>query len=286
MPLAKGKKAVEISKNDFFIEYLREKESTSMSKEHFHRAYEIYYQVSGERNYFIEDKVYGVKKGDLVLIDVYSLHKTTSSSTPKYGRILINFSREFAAASLREDDPDLFCSFSGEKNVLSLDDGQQAYVSGLLMRMLQEGEGDKIGRELLIRGLLTELLVFIRRSAGAAGRGSRPLKSGIHREISLATRYINENYAQKLSLRELAKLCSVSYCYFCRMFRAVTGFTLTEYVSGVRVRKAQQLLGETARSVTDIAESVGFESTADFERVFKKITQSSPGQFRKLRRKK
>src|SRR6266568_1838280 len=80
---------------DYEIEYQKERASLNMPENHFHDCYEIYYQMSGERHYFIKDRVYTIKKGDLVLISPYELHKTTYAGTPNYSRILINFKKSF-----------------------------------------------------------------------------------------------------------------------------------------------------------------------------------------------
>lgn len=273
---------MEISKNGFLIDYGMERESRSMLREHFHRAYEIYYQLSGKRNYFIEDSVYPVKAGDLVLIDVYNIHRTTSSSTPKYSRIVLNFSQEFIGNHVEKGlEPELLYCFTHQINLLSLDASQQAYVSALMKRMFEESVSQKVGYDVLVRQLLIELLLFIRRNVAGQAPENPVSKSGLHREISLATHYISQHYMQPLSLENIAEMCHVSYYYFCRMFKEVTGFTLTEYIAGVRIRKSQALLKSANLSVTDIAQKTGFESTANFERVFKKVTGTSPLKFKK-----
>ena len=274
-------------RDDFSIEYLREKESYNMPSIHYHEHYEIYYQLSGERIYFIEDRVYKVNAGDLVVVNIRDLHKTMSAGTPKFGRILLAFSRNFLrdmAACAR--DVDLFDCFKRPCKVITLTLPQQSVVEGILFEMIDESRRRASGYLTGLKLDVMRLLLFTARHDGREN-GSGPEKntavSPIHDKITLAAQYINNNYAQELSLQSIADRFHISYYYFCRIFKEATGFTLTEYVNSVRIKHAQQLLKETHQSVTEIAGQVGYDSCTNFERVFKSITHVSPLQYRRQR---
>lgn len=68
------------------------------------------------------------------------------------------------------------------------------------------------------------------------------------------------------------------------MFKQITGFTVVEYLSFVRVRKAEGLLCETDLSITEIAGETGVGNVTYFERVFRTATGLAPLQYRKKNR--
>lgn len=93
--------------------------------------------------------------------------------------------------------------------------------------------------------------------------------------------YLYANYARNISLEELAQLALLSPHYLSRMFSEASGMSITEYLKQVRVRKAQHLLRNSTRSVTEVAAAVGYSDPNYFARVFKNLTGQTPHQFRK-----
>ena len=73
----------------------------------------------------------------------------------------------------------------------------------------------------------------------------------------------------------------MSRSYLTRSFRNVTGFSVVEYMTYIRIQKAQQLLRESDRSITEIADLCGFGNITYFEKVFKTTTGHTPVQYRK-----
>jgi hypothetical protein len=67
----------------------------NMQSNHFHDQFELYYLLSGERNYFIKDRTYFVRKGNLIFINTNELHKTTDTGVPNHERVLLRFSKSF-----------------------------------------------------------------------------------------------------------------------------------------------------------------------------------------------
>ena len=65
-----------VNRHGYVIEYIKRDTLLNMASNHYHHYYEIYYQLSGERYYFIKDRSYYLTKGNIVLINSYDLHKT------------------------------------------------------------------------------------------------------------------------------------------------------------------------------------------------------------------
>src|SRR5258708_7112399 len=97
--------------------------------------------------------------------------------------------------------------------------------------------------------------------------------------ISKAKQYIEEHYAEELSLGQVAAV-HTSVFYFCKLFKRATGLNYTEFVSRIRAEKAKNLLLNPNLRVSEIAYEVGFQSLTHFNRIFKKIVGQSPTDYR------
>lgn len=99
--------------------------------------------------------------------------------------------------------------------------------------------------------------------------------------ITRARTYIKENFDQQISLKDAAEAVNTSAFYFCKMFKKATGLTFTEYLTRLRIEKAKNLLMNPNQRISEVAFEVGFDSLSQFNRSFKRITGSTPSQFRK-----
>lgn len=95
-----------------------------------------------------------------------------------------------------------------------------------------------------------------------------------------AVRYIDDNFAEKFSLENIAAALYVNGSYLARVFKEYTGQSLLAYHNSVRCRRAEQLLVRPELSVSYIGEEVGYASTAHFTRVFKRMTKLTPSEYR------
>ena len=91
----------------------------------------------------------------------------------------------------------------------------------------------------------------------------------------LETGYMRPN----LGNTELAHACGLSEVYFRKLFAQAFGTTPHRYLIGIRLRKAQQLLCEGKRRVSQVAELCGFSNEYHFSRTFKKFTGISPSEY-------
>lgn len=99
--------------------------------------------------------------------------------------------------------------------------------------------------------------------------------------VDNAITYINEHYTAKLSNAELAKLCGMSKYHFIRRFTQRTGQTPQHYRNALLLAKSVAMLTDTSMKITDIADSLGFDDSLYFSRLFKKTYGMSPLEYRK-----
>lgn len=98
--------------------------------------------------------------------------------------------------------------------------------------------------------------------------------------IAQARQFIDEHYAESLSLGRVSQNVNTSRFYFCKLFRKATGLSFTEFVSRTRIEKAKTMLLNRNLRVSEIAFAAGFQSLSHFARMFKRIVGRSPSDYR------
>lgn len=99
-----------------------------------------------------------------------------------------------------------------------------------------------------------------------------------HKAIQQARRYLDECFAQGISLTQLAGHVSLSPYYLLRAFRAEVGMPPYAYLESVRVRQAQRLI-EAGKPLAEVATEAGFSSQSHLTQRFKRIIGVTPGQY-------
>lgn len=95
--------------------------------------------------------------------------------------------------------------------------------------------------------------------------------------------YIDEHFAEEITLEGIADMVGYSKYHFARLFKQFTNASLYKYVNQKRIAHAEELLSQPNLSVTEIAIQCGFSTTPTFIRMFKQIKNCTPTDFRKLR---
>lgn len=81
-------------------------------------------------------------------------------------------------------------------------------------------------------------------------------------------------------MQSIADFCGIDRSYLSKVFKYATGYTIQEYLIRFRIKKAKQLLKETAMPVQHVSYSVGYNDAFSFSKVFKKQTGMSPSVWR------
>ncbi len=119
--------------------------------------------------------------------------------------------------------------------------------------------------------------------------GARPLASSSFAKIAVeddsrrilkVKNFISKNYMDEIRLAQLADIAGMSTSAFSRFFKLHTGRNLTDYIIDMRLGAASRLLVDTARSISEISFSCGFNNLSNFNRIFKKKKGCSPSEFR------
>jgi AraC-like DNA-binding protein len=135
----------------------------------------------------------------------------------------------------------------------------------------------------IIRLKVMELVLLV---GGEPGPCPRPGEGGsAHFKAEDLKRFIEERYADRLSLDDLAAHFGLNPAYLSRAFRKGSGSTIVEQVNKVRIRKSCLLLKKTESAILDIALCVGYNNLSHFNRYFRRLMGMSPREFRRRSRK-
>ena len=94
--------------------------------------------------------------------------------------------------------------------------------------------------------------------------------------------FIDENISRDLTMDEAAANIAMSYNYFSRRFREVTGYSFPEYVNRRRIELSKAYLQDPSLKIADIAYKIGYRSPSTFSRAFKKLEGCYPTDYRKM----
>jgi YesN/AraC family two-component response regulator len=281
------KKGITPYNDSFFIEKKNSKVAYTMHREHSHDYYEIYYQLSGERYYYINNRSYYIKKGDIVLINSGVIHKTTYAGAINYERLLIHFEAELLKDIIpHEEYTELLSCFNSDISIINSSIQDQTYIEGILTKLLNENDRCNFHYQTYSKLLLSELLIYINRNLEKGQVSYLEFPSALHKKVSEIAQYITDNCDSDLGLDILAEKFVISPYYLSRVFKDVTGYNLIQFINSERIKKSQYLLSQTSLPIYEICEAVGFNSTIHFTRVFNSFTSMSPSKYRKLNSEK
>ena len=108
-------------------------------------------------------------------------------------------------------------------------------------------------------------------------------KSGIHHSklVRQARDYILSHIGESITTETLSKKIGMNRTYLCKLFVEETGLTINQYVNQVKMEEARRIMDITQKSITEIAEYLGFSSQSYFQRVFKNHFGITPGKYQR-----
>lgn len=133
--------------------------------------------------------------------------------------------------------------------------------------------------EIQCRAIIQEMTVFLLR--GHTSFSSSPLSPDQKQVIENALRFMHEHSHDLTHVKEVAQIYGLSPQYFRRLFKHYVGVSPKQYLTTLKIQRSKCLLLHHEHSVTDVAMGLGFGSTQQFSKVFRKVTGLSPSTWRK-----
>lgn len=229
-------------------------------------SYLLMYVQKGSLSLRCEGQKLQVAAGQFVLVDCYKRHAYATENG--WEGLWIHFDGVTAGSCYSAVSSRL-------GNVFSLPDASPAL--NRMNTILQIFRGGSVVREPLLNKYLTDILTeFLLYT---------PVRANSLDYVDMAERtitYINEHFAEDVSLDELSRHAGLSRFHFIRTFKKETGFTPHEYLVNTRIATARYLLKNSEMSVKDICFSTGFSCESVFCSAFKRHQGMTPAQYRAL----
>ena len=144
--------------------------------------------------------------------------------------------------------------------------------ANVLREICIEKEQSRLGKEMILKNYLHELLVHLFRFIDSKPELKKPIdKLQYLTDVRLIdiVKYIQDNLEKELTNAAIAKVAYVSEDYVGQFFKALTGRTLQDYIENQRLDRAMHLLKTIPNSVQEVATMVGFKDPAYFSRRFR-----------------
>lgn len=248
---------------------------------HFHVEMELTLFTSGSGTRFVGDHIGNFVPGDLVLLGERLPHYWHTRQGSAGVSVQWHFPLGHAFWAFPETAL-LAEVFQRAGRGLHLSGETATRISGWLQEMTLAENEDQLA-------LLLRILACIRRASDGdlAALSSRALalasESHYQQAIDKAVRHLAAHFREEVRLEEMLRLTHLSRPTFARQFKKLSGHTLSEFLNLLRVQAACRELVETDHSILDIAMRCGFTQVSFFNRLFRRLMQCSPGEYRRSR---
>ncbi|WP_035765947.1 AraC family transcriptional regulator [Butyrivibrio sp. NC2002] len=245
---------------------------------HIHDCYEVYFSISGGKQFLIDNRVYDIKPGDLFLINQYDSHYLTQIDKEVHERIVIMIDPDFMR-SLSSNETSLDFCFTdrgeGFSHKISLKEEQQSRFLYFINKILTS---NGYGHDLLEKAIFTEMFVMIGKIIRDKEEGNAGMQSTYNEQVDAILSYINNNIQNPVSISMLSAHFYLSDSYICRIFKNATGTTINKYITARRISIAKSLLAE-GYGVSEVCEKCGFSDYSNFLKAFTKSVGISPKKY-------
>lgn len=248
-----------------------------MPQTHSHDYYELYFLLDGEREFFIENKMFIVQKNTLVVVPPFCVHKTEGGP---YRRININVSPNLLNKTENE-----FLQKATENIAVKISEKYRDIITRLLSEGAKVQSVNIKNKKDSLLAVLKTILLFLsqQESVSLSLASSAYSMKAVSPEVLKIIYYINTHYNQTITLKNLCEIFFMSKVSLCKKFKDVMNCSIMEYVMRIRLNKAKVLLRDTNKSIEEVAFECGFSSANYFGLIFKKEIGLSPLNYKKTR---
>jgi len=255
---------------------------------HAHGFDELVIILRGTGVHAVDGQPFAVKSGEVFVVSGRHEHQYTEL----HGLALANILFDSRALQMSRWDiralPGFHALFELEpvlrtqskfNSRLHLSERQLNRVSELIHDLQRETETRRPGYRVMAKGLFMQLAVFLSRCYA-----DQPSEESLDLlRLGDALAHIETRFADKITLKELAKKAHLSERHFQRIFQECMGRSPIDHLLHIRLRKASELLLHSDRNITEIAFDCGFSDSNYFARQFRKIMNQTPKQYRQSR---
>lgn len=254
---------------------------------HIHSAIEILFIQAGSFQIFADDVPYIVREGDTVLFRSNTIHRVYALEEKECSYYVLKVQPTLICDFAFQDQSSKYLihftlNSQDKKSVWTAPESVQAGIHTALATLIREFEEKAYCFDLSMKINTAAILLALLRSSKQNIEADENLSNeNMVRRIYNTVLYINSHYPENLTAEACGNQVYMSYSYFSRCFRKVTGKSFKEYLNTVRINHAEKALLTSQQSITEIASACGFNSVSYFIATYKKLKGVTPLEFRK-----
>ena len=243
---------------------------------HWHKEIELIYVRSGSCRLTIVDQTFTAHDGDLVICESGAVHYSDSYDMDNSLDFII-FDTSILSPIFHNPN---FVHPLVTKEMLE-QYGLSKHLHQLIDTVSTELEKKLPYYQEIITSSLQTFWFLLKRCHPRTDLSTMPdnRRSRMLADMQKLLDYIDDHFADNISLEYAAGSMNYSNSYFSRTFKKFVGTNFVTYLNMVRVEHAAYELRHTEHKITDIALSCGFNNIRTFNRVFKEITGCTPSEF-------
>ncbi len=241
----------------------------------------------------LEDKCYHLKAGDVFFLPYGSAH-IIERQVDQRDPLHIDIQQDYGAFTLCANNPlshdfEMFCGYFRYSSQLSRSfiALPQWYLSTAnssimaLLEILRQESTPALGSKAVVNALSRVLFAYLIRDYLTHHQVKEGILAALQdNRLSYAVNAMLEDPAQEWTMESLAERCAMSRATFIKQFKEKTGMLAGQFLTELRMQKAESLLKYSQKSIQQIAAEVGYSSEAHFSKTFKRYYHCSPSQFR------
>ncbi len=249
---------------------------------HWHTQIELIMPTENTYRVVCGEEDYMIREGDIMIICPYVVHELFA---PPSG-VRIIFQPSLMQIDLKELD--VILSMISPAILITPDNYPQIHrqIRKLMLEIRDEYFSSNPYAEAFIYAKFLELLVYVGRYYAELVQNHFEAKNRKQKEYMdkflFICNYINEHFAENLTLEDVASLAGFSKYHFTRLFKQYSDTSFYKYLNQKRIAHAKNLLINKDLSVIEVALQSGFSTPSSFLRMFKLVTGFTPTEFRKM----
>ena len=248
---------------------------------HCHDFTELTFILSGKGKYHIEGQNYNVMAGDVIMCNPGVMHQSLEANEKVPIVEFVTGFTDFHFIGMPENS--IVLKDGGY--ILRMSSENRQEVTKHCFEMVAEFNGSSLGKYFMLKAQLMQIILIILREMQPAQEKQKSCRFESYNRnyvVKKIVSYLNENYACKISLDQIAQNLYLSPVYISKLFKEETGESPINYLIKIRLDKAKELLEKEEHvSIRGVASQVGYDDVYHFSKLFKKYYGISPLNYTK-----
>ncbi len=249
-----------------------------MPEAHHHKAIELIHVIDGYGFMKFDDDVEKLTRNNALLISPGCAHQFYVDNDHQCTLVNLHFIIDDTPLAPLVQDDMLFPGVqikSGKYKKFSQSEAIGTAMQTIVSELSNKQSGYKLGAALAFGQLFMELLRAYESQASSRAQSGAEL-------VKRVREYIDANFGEEISPSSIAQELHFAPSYLMHMFKDETDMSLMEYVRMKRIEKSKRLLCDTDLKISAISAKVGIGNAQHFSTLFRKYTNVTPKEFRKM----